>query len=175
MKNPLVIPVDAIQEKIYLIRGKKVMLSHDLASLYDVPHKALMQAVKRNVERFPDDFMFQINDSEFRSLRSQIVTLEKGRGRYTKYRPFAFTEQGVLMLSAVLRSARAIQVSIEIVRIFVKLREVLAKNRSLARRIDEIEKKFDGQFQIVFQAIRELVGSVGVPPKRRIGFHGEKA
>ena len=111
MIKTIVIPTDYIHEKIYLIRGNKVMLSHDLASLYEVPTKALIQAVKRNAERFPDDFMFQLSDAEFRSLRSQIVTLKIGRGRYPKYRPYAFTEQGVAMLSTVLSSDRAVQVS----------------------------------------------------------------
>ncbi len=170
MVNQLLIPVDAIQEKIYLIRGNKVMLSHDLARLYEVPPKALIQAVKRNLERFPDDFMFQLNEVEFRSLRSQIVTLEKGRGRYPKHRPYAFTEQGVAMLSAVLKSNRAVHVSIGIIRVFVKLRQMVSNDQQLARRVDELEKKYDGQFQIVFRAIRELIGSGVVPPKRRIGF-----
>jgi len=123
MKRSLVIQVEKIEERIFRLRGKKVMLSHHLASLYEVPHKALIQAVKRNIKRFPDDFMFQLNAAEFRSLRSQIVTLETGRGRHPKYRSYAFTEQGIAMLSAVLRSDRAIRVSIEIVRVFVNLRE----------------------------------------------------
>src|SRR5713226_5043385 len=105
------------------------MLSHDLASLYEVPAKALIQAVKRNLERFPDDFMFQLSEGEFRSLRSQIVTLEKGRGRYPKHRPYAFTEQGVAMLSAVLRSERAIQVSIGIIRVFVKVSRMVSNDQ----------------------------------------------
>ena len=172
MTNQLVIPGDSIAEKIYLIRGNKVMPSHDLASLYEVPAKALIQAVKRNLERFPDDFMFQLSEVEFRSLRSQIVTLEKGRGRYPKHRPYAFTEQGVAMLSAVLRSERAVQVSIGIIRVFVKLRQLVLNDQQLANRIDELEKKYDGKFQIVFQAIRQLIGSETVPPKRRIGFCG---
>jgi len=126
MSNQFVLPAQAIQEKIYLIRGNKVMLSHDLASLYDVEPRALIQAVKRNLERFPDDFMFQLSADEFRLLRSQIVILEVGRGRHPKHPPYAFTEQGVAMLSAVLRSDRAIQVSIAIMRVFVKLRSMVA-------------------------------------------------
>jgi len=143
MRNQFVLPAEAIQEKIYLIRGNKVMLSHDLASLYDVEPRALIQAVKRNLERFPDDFMFQLSADEFRLLRSQIVILEVGRGRYPKHAPYAFTEQGVAMLSAVLRSDRAIQVSIAIMRVFVKLRRMVMGNELLGRRIDELEKKCD--------------------------------
>src|SRR6266852_8737498 len=170
MSNQFVLPAEAIQEKIYLIRGNKVMLSHDLASLYDVEPRALIQAVKRNLERFPDDFMFQLSADEFRLLRSQIVILEVGRGRYPKHRPYAFTEQWVAMLSAVLRSDRAIQVSIGIIRVFVKVRQMVSNDQQLGHRIDELEKKYDGQFQIVFRAIRELIGSETVPLKRRIGF-----
>ena len=174
MSNQFVLPAEAIQEKIYLIRGNKVMLSHDLASLYDVEPRALIQAVKRNLERFPDDFMFQLSADEFRLLRSQIVILEVGRGRHPKHPPYAFTEQGVAMLSAVLRSDRAIQVSIAIIRVFVKLRRMVMGNELLGRRIDELEKKCDSQFQSVFQAIRQLIGPGTVPPKRRIGFHTDR-
>jgi hypothetical protein len=149
------------------------MLSHDLANLYGVPTKVLNQAVKRNLERFPDDFMFQRSPAESQSLRSQIVTLDKGRGRYPKHRPYAFTEQGVAMLSAVLRSDRAIQVSIGIIRVFVKLRQMALNHEQLSHRIDELEKKYDGQFRIVFQAVRELIGPHSVPAKRRIGFRTE--
>ena len=175
MTSQPIVPIDTIQERIYLIRGIKVMLSHDLADLYEVPTKALVQAVKRNPERFPGDFMFRLNEVEFRSLRSQIVTLKKGRGRYPKHRPYAFTEQGVAMLSAVLRSDRAVQVSVGIIRVFVKLREMILNDQKLHRRIDELEKKYDGHFQVVFQAIRELIGSEVVPPKRRIGFWIDRA
>ena len=146
------------------------MLSHDLARLYAVPANALIQAVKRNLQRFPDDFLFQLNEVEFRSLRSQIVTLENGRGRYPKYRPYAFTEQGVAMLSVVLSSDRAVQVSIGIIRVFVKLRQMALNNEQLSHRIDALERKYDGQFRIVFEAVRELIGSRPVPPRRRIGF-----
>src|SRR5713226_7982940 len=119
--------------------------------------------------------MFQLSEVEFRSLRSQIVTLEKGRGRYPKHRPYAFTEQGVAMLSAVLRSDRAIQVSIGIIRVFVKVRHMVSNDQQLAHRIDELEKKYDGQFQIVFRAIRELIGPETVPSRRRIGFCGDNS
>lgn len=161
---------DSVQEKIYLIRGHKVMLSHDLAILYDVPAKSLIQAVKRNTDRFPDDFMFQLSEAEFRSLRSQIVTLENGRGRYPKYRPYAFTEEGVAMLSAVLKSERAVQVSIGIIRVFIKLRQMALTQEQLSQRIDQLERKYDGQFRMIFEALRELVGSRPVPLTRRIGF-----
>jgi hypothetical protein len=146
------------------------MLSHDLAILYDVPTKTLIQAVKRNTDRFPDDFMFQLSEAEFRSLRSQIVTLENGRGRYPKYRPYAFTEEGVAMLSAVLKSERAVQVSIGIIRVFIKLRQMALTQEQISQRIDQLERKYDGQFRMIFEALRELVGSRPVPPTRRIGF-----
>ena len=173
MVNEFLILTDAIQEKIYLIRGHKVLLSHDLATLYGVEPRALIQAVKRNLGRFPDDFMFQLTADEFRSLRSQIVILDRGRGRYPKHIPYAFTEQGVAMLSAVLRSNRAIQVSIVIMRVFVRLRKMVLDKELLVRRIDDLEKRYDDQFQIVFQAIRELIGPGSVPPKRRIGFQSD--
>jgi hypothetical protein len=174
MSKQLVLPTQAIREKIYLIRGSKVMLSHDLARLYDVAPKVLMQAVKRNLDRFPDDFMFQLSADEFRFLRSQIVTLEIGRGSYPKYRPYAFTEQGVAMLSAVLRSDRAIRVSIAIMRVFVKLQRMVLNNEVLAQRIDQLEKKYDSQFHSVFHAIRQLIGPDTVPLKRRIGFRTDR-
>ena len=174
MSNQFILPVQAIKEKIYLIRGSKVMLSHDLARLYNVEPRALIQAVKRNAERFPTDFMFQLNTDEFRLLRSQIVILEIGRGKHPKHRPYAFTEQGVAMLSAVLRSDRAIQVSIAIMRVFVKLQRIVVNNEPLSRRIDDLEKKYDSQFHSVFHAIRQLIGPDTVPPKRRIGFHTDR-
>jgi hypothetical protein len=135
----LPVPAQLIERRIYLIRGQKVMLDSDLAELYQVPTKAFNQAVRRNAHRFPADFMFQLTDEEAAALRSQIVTLEKGRGRYSKYAPLAFTEHGVAMLSAVLNSDRAVHMSILIVRTFVKLRELLATNTELARKIEHIE------------------------------------
>lgn len=166
-----IIPVEQIERKIYLIRGHKVMLDSDLADLYEVPVKVLNQAVKRNINRFPEDFMFQLTKEE-ESLRSQLVTLKNGRGHHRKYLPFAFTEQGVAMLSSVLNSERAVQVNITIMRAFVKLREMIASHKDLAKRLDALEKKYDAQFKVVFDAIRQLME----PPKtkrRRIGFHGE--
>jgi len=161
------IPVDRIEKAILLIRGQKVMLDADLAELYDVETKVLVQAVKRNLERFPEDFMFQLSQEEFAILRSQIVTSSDWGGR--RYRPYAFTEQGVAMLSSVLRSRRAIQVNIEIMRAFIRLRQMLASHVELARKLDALEKKYDAQFRQVFEAIRQLMA----PPERKrrpIGF-----
>lgn len=165
------IPVERITEKIYLIRGHRVMLDQDLASLYQVETKALKQAVKRNIERFPDDFMLTLSRDEFDGLRSQIVTSSWGG---TRYAPMAFTEQGVAMLSSVLRSRRAIQVNIQIMRAFTRLRRLLAGYKELRTKIEEMEEKYDQSFQVVFDAIKKLL-EVEVRPKRRIGFTGEKA
>ncbi len=168
MKRAL--PVKQIERRIFLARGQKVMLSFHLAELYEVETKVLMQAVKRNIERFPQDFMFQLTTQEFQALRSQFVTLETGRGKYPKYLPYAFTEQGVAMLSSVLRSRRAIQVNVAIMRAFVKLRGILAAHKDLARKLETLEQKYDAQFKVVFDAIRELMGPPA-SPRRRIGFH----
>ena len=132
------------------------MIDTDLAVLYEVPNKVLNQAVKRNLRRFPTDFMFQLNYQEVAALRSQIVTLKTGRGRHRKYLPYAFTEQGVAMLSSVLNSVRAIDVNINIMRAFVKLRYMVASNKELAIKLNELEKKYDNQFRIVFDAIRQI-------------------
>ncbi len=144
------------------------MLSHHLAELYEVEPRVLTQAVKRNLDRFPTDFMFQLTwDEVDRCLRSQFVILKQGRN--VKYLPYAFTEQGIAMLSSVLKSKRAVQVNIEIMRAFVRLRQLLSSNKELSRRLDELEKKYDGQFKIVFDTIRQLM----VPPltkTRKIGF-----
>ena len=147
-----------IERRIYLIRNQKVILSTHLAELYGVEPRALIQAIKRNASRFPADFMFQLTKAEFDALRSQIVILEKGRGRYPKYPPFAFTEQGVAMVSSVLNSERAIQVNIAIMRAFVRLRELLTLHKDLARRIEALEKKdadHDANIRVLFQSIRE--------------------
>jgi len=161
------IPVERIEKAISLIRGQKVMLDADLAELYGVETKVLVQAVKRNIGRFPEDFMFQLNQEEFAILRSQFVTSSNWGGR--RYRPYAFTEQGVAMLSSVLRSQRAIQVNIEIMRAFIRLRQMLASHADLARKLDALEKKYDAQFRQVFEAIRRLM--IPPEPKRRpIGF-----
>ena len=163
-----VIPVERITRSILLIRGQKVMLATDLAELYDVGTKALNQAVKRNRERFPGDFMFQLTWEEAENPRSQIVTLKPGEN--IKYRPYAFTEQGVAMLSSVLRSERAVRVNVEIMRAFVHLRQMLSSNADLARKLAALEKKYDAQFKVVFDAIRELMAPPELPRKRPIGF-----
>ena len=157
-----------VERRIYLIRGEKVMLDFDLAELYRVETRALKQAVRRNADRFPGDFMFKLNANEMGSLVSQNVI--PSRGKFGGARSMAFTEQGVAMLSSVLRSPRAVQVNIAIMRIFVRLRKMLLSNAELARKLNALEKKYDAQFKIVFDAIRELM----TPPekqKRRIGFH----
>jgi len=167
-----VIPLEVIERRILLIRRQKVMLSTHLAELYDVETRVLNQAVKRNISRFPEDFMFQLNISEAEELVSQNVIPHK------KYfggsLPYAFTEQGVAMLSSVLNSERAINVNIEIMRAFVRLRRLLASHADLARKLDTLERKYDAQFKVVFDAIRELMK----PPeskKRPIGFLVEEA
>jgi phage regulator Rha-like protein len=163
----LVLP-EVVESKILFIRGKKVMLDHDLAALYQVQTKVLNQAVKRNSKRFPDDFMFQLTAEESQEfLRSQFVTLK--RGQHFKYLPYVFTENGVAMLSTVLTSERAIQVNIQIMRTFTRLREVLATHQELRRKIEQIEKKYDSQFKVVFDAIRQLMAPPE-PKKRKIGF-----
>lgn len=162
-----VLPVERIESAIYLIRKEKVILDQDLAVLYEVPTKVLIQAVKRNVDRFPADFMFQLSEEEFSILRSQLVTSRWGGRRYP---PYAFTEQGVAMLSSVLRSERAIRVNIEIMRAFVRLRRLLLSHEELARKLLNLERRYDAQFKVVFDAIRQIM-SPDVPTKRRrIGF-----
>ncbi len=163
-----IVPAERIERSILLLRSQKVMLDVVLAELYGVQTKALVQAIQRNRERFPDDFMFQLTKQEFDNLRSQTVTSSSGWGG-RRYPPYAFTEQGVAMLSSVLRSPRAVQVNIEIMRAFVRLREMLASYRDLARRLKELEQRYDAQFKAVFDAIRQLMAPP-VAPKRRIGF-----
>jgi hypothetical protein len=161
------VPSERIERRIYMLRGHKVMLSPDLADLYEVEPRALVQAVKRNIERFPADFMFQLTAQEFENLKSQIVTSSWGGLRRAV--PYAFTEQGVAMLASVLRSKRGVMVNIEIMRAFVRLRQMLTAHADLARRLNALEKKYDAQFRVVFDAIRELM----TPPagkKRPIGF-----
>ena len=155
-----------IENKIYFIRGQKVMIDHDLAALYGVETKVLIQAVKRNLERFPEDFMFLLTEKEFKILRSQFVTSSWGGRRYI---PYVFTEQGVAMLSSVLRSKRAIQVNIQIMRTFTKLKSLLATHKDLQRKIEEMEKKYDQQFRVVFDAIRALI-TPPAPKRKKIGF-----
>ena len=155
-------------QKIYLIRGQRVMLDADLAELYGVKTKILNKAVKRNLDRFPEDFMFQLNNQEVQRLRFQIGTSKTGRGG-TRYLPYAFTEQGVAMLSGVLASPRAIKVNVEIMRAFVRLRKILASHTELARKLEGLEKKYDSQFKVVFDAIRQLMAPP-VPGQKKIGF-----
>jgi hypothetical protein len=157
-----------IENLIYLIRGERVMLDQDLANLYQVETKALIQAVQRNRNRFPEDFMFQLSFQEFTALRSQIVTSKGRGGRRTA--PYVFTEHGVAMLSSVLRSERAVDINIHIVRAFVKLRQLIASHPGLLQRLNTLEQKYDAQFRGVFEAIRRLMGDSEVPPKRKIGF-----
>ncbi len=173
---------EVIENKIFLIRGHRVMLSVHLAKLYRVGPKVLIQAVKRNTERFPKDFMFRLTWEEMESLRSQFVTLDSkdktnsGRGRYSKYPLYVFTEQGVAMLSSILRSRRAIQVNIAIMRVFVKLRQILSTHKELAHKLSELERKLekhDTEIQSIFEAIRQLMAPPPEPPKRRIGFHSD--
>ena len=165
-----VIPVERITRAILLIRGQKVMLDEALAALYEVEVKVLNQAVGRNAGRFPADFMIQLTAEESAFLRSRFVTLKTGSGRHRKYLPYAFTEQGVAMLSSVLHSARAVRVNIEIMRAFVQLRQMLSSNADLARKLAALEKKYDAQFKVVFDAIRELMAPPEPPRKRPIGF-----
>jgi hypothetical protein len=166
-KNPIV-PAERIENCIYLLRGQRILLDVDLAVLYSVETRTLNQAVKRNTRRFPADFMFRLTAKEFDSLRSQFVISNLRGGR--RYLPYAFTEQGVAMLSSVLNSKRAIQVNIEIMRAFVRLRQMLSSNTDLARKLAALEKKYDTQFKVVFDAIRELMTPPDPKKKRSIGF-----
>jgi hypothetical protein len=176
LMKPESIPAEHIDERILFVRAHKVMLDADLAALYGVPTKVLVQAVRRNIERFPQDFMFQLTQQELRILRSQIVTSssrhpEKWGGRRTL--PYAFSEQGVAMLSSVLRSSRAIAVNIAIMRAFVRLRAMVAANAELAQQLDELERRIahhDEAITSVVHAIRELMAPREPKPKRRIGF-----
>lgn len=164
----MLIPIERIESRIFLIRGQKVMLSTHLAELYGVEPRVLVQAVKRNIERFPSDFMFQLSREEFTDLKSQFVTSSWGGLRRAV--PYAFTEQGVAMLSSVLRSRRAVLVNIEIMRAFVRLRQMLATHANLARKLDALEKKYDAQFKVVFDAIRELMKPPEPKQRHAIGF-----
>lgn len=180
------LPLEAITKRILILRDQKVLIDSDLAALYDVPTKRFNEQVKRNLERFPEDFMFQLNAQEYDSLRSQFATLKTGRGQHRKYLPYVFTEHGAIMASMILNSPRATQVSVYVVRAFVTLREMIVSNKELAHRLEELESKSDlievkydnferntrVQLKQVFEALRELM----VPPeqepskKRPIGF-----
>lgn len=170
MADKSLIPAERIERSILLVRGHKVMLDRDLAELYGVPTKVLVQAVKRNVRRFPDDFMFQLSKDELEQWRSQIVTSNSAARMGLRRRPYAFTEHGVVMLSSVLHSERATDVNIAVVRTFVRLREMLTTHADLARKLEALEKKYDAQFKVVFEAIRQLMAPPTEPKKGRIGF-----
>lgn len=170
-----------VERRIHIVRGHKVILDSDLANLYDVETRVLIQAVKRNKERFPEDFMIQMTWKEASALRSQNVILNSSalrsqnaaskRGHHTKYQPYVFTEQGIAMLSSVLHSKRAIQVNVAIMRTFVKLREMLATHKDLAEKIQALEKKYDKQFRVVFKVIYKLMEKDALPEKQnQIGF-----
>ena len=175
MKQIVLLPVPAemIERRIYFIRGHKVMLDTDLADLYRVPTKVFNQAVKRNKGRFPEDFMFQLSKAELENWRSQIVTSKPAAKMALRRPPYAFTEQGVAMLSAVLHSKRAVQTSIAIVRVFIKLRELLATHKELAHKMEELEraqKEQGAHIDTIYQLVEQLMSPSEVPPSRRIGF-----
>lgn len=172
-KTDVAVPDEVVISKIFIVRGKRVMLDKDLAELYDVETKALNQAVKRNLLRFPEDFMFQLSEQEFENLRSQIVTSSWG-GRRTL--PYAFTEQGVAMLSSILNSERAILVNIHIIRIFTKLREMLLTHKDILLKLDKLERKavqHDGDIKLIFKYLKELLNPK-TEPLRKIGFKHKK-
>ncbi|HKI04237.1 MAG TPA: ORF6N domain-containing protein [Thermoanaerobaculia bacterium] len=162
-------PAERIERVILVLRGEKVILDSEIALLYEVETKALVQAMKRNLDRFPRDFMFQLTREEVEFLRCQSGT-SKGRGG-RRYLPYAFTEQGVAMLSSVLSSERAVRVNIEIIRTFVRLRQVMTTQVDLVRRIDELEQRYDAQFKVVFDALRQLVKRPEAT-RKQIGFGG---
>ncbi|EKE04060.1 MAG: hypothetical protein ACD_20C00109G0015 [uncultured bacterium] len=177
---PNIVPTELIENKIYVIRGHKVMFDSDLANLYNVETRVLNQAVNRNIERFPDDFMFQLTDEEWKVLMSQIVISNKGRGGRQK-RPYVFTEYGVLMLSNVLNSKKAIAVSIQIVRVFTKLKEIALTNKELSQRLDELENKFisyarETRIDIddIFRQLNQLIEVTKPSKTEQIGFKVNK-
>ena len=168
----LMIPDELVMNIIYLIRGKKVMLDRDLAGLYGVETRRLKEAVRRNIDRFPEDFMFELTRAEFESLRSQFATSKTGRGG-VRYLPMAFTEQGVAMLSAVLNSETAIRVSIQIIRVFTKMREMLLTNKDILLQLEKMEKKLTGHdedIQLIFKYLKQLLTPPAQPPRLKIGF-----
>jgi cell shape-determining protein MreC len=174
MKEIKILPDETIIDKIYIIREKKVMIDRDLAELYGVDTRVLNQAVKRNLKRFPDDFMFQLTDEEFRNLRSQIVTSSWGGSRF---RPMVFTEQGVAMLSSVLNSERAISVNIQIIRVFTRMRTMIESHKDILRKLEQLEKKdleLDEKVTLIFEYLKELEQSkqeeTDFKPRKRIGF-----
>ena len=172
-QNISIVHSPTISSRIYLIRGKRILLDSDLAELYGVRTKALNLAVRRNSDRFPDDFMFQLTADEAVSLRFQFETSKKGRGG-RRYLPYAFTQEGVAMLSGVLNSPRAIQANILIMRAFIKLREMAATNELIRQKIEELERKYDKhdkQFKVIFEVLRDLLETEKAPKRQPIGFH----
>ena len=176
-----ILPVESIQQRIYLIRGHKVMLDSDLAELYSVETRILVRNVKRHLDRFPSHFMFQLTKEEFDNLKSHFATSnlrsQSGISRQwggRRFPPYAFTEQGVAMLSSVLHSKRAIQVNIQIMDTFVRLRQLLGTHKDMARKLQQLEKKYDAKFSVVFDAIRKLMGPEEPPSSRQIGFQAKK-
>lgn len=169
MSNELIkIPVERIEQKIIEVRGERVLLDSDLAEIYGVETKMFTRAVRRNFDRFPDDFMFQLDADEFETLRRQFGTSKPGRGG-RRYLPYVFTEHGALMAANVLNSPRAVEASVQVIRAFVKMRNLIASNAELSAKISNLEKKYDAQFKIVFDAIKKLM----LPPdnpKTKIGF-----
>jgi len=163
------VPVEIIANKIFLIRGQKVMLGRDLAGLYGVSTGRLNEQVKRNLKRFPDDFMFQLTGDEFKNWKSQIAMSNSDKMGLRR-RPFAFTENGIAMLSGVLNSERAIAVNIQIMRTFTQMRRMMLSYKELKEKIEKMESKYDKQFRIVFQALKQLLEPKPVPPARKIGF-----
>ena len=165
---------DIIEQEILLIRGHRVILDRDLAKLYDVDTRRLNEQVKRNLQRFPEDFMFQLTKEESEFLRSQFATLKAGRGQHRKYLPYVFTEHGAIMAASVLNSKRAVEMSIRVVRTFIKLRQLLTTHKELAYKLSELERKIekhDTEIQAIFEAIRQLMAPAPQRPKRHIGFH----
>lgn len=173
MNNSLItIPTERIEQVIFQIRGERVILDSDLAAIYGVTTKRLNEQVRRNKKRFPEDFTFQLTDEEAEALRSQFATSKAGRGG-RRYKPYAFTEHGAIMAANVLNSDTAVEASVEVVRAFVNLRRMLASSAELSRKLEALEKKYDSQFKIVFDAIRKLM----LPPSRpkgKIGFVNKK-
>lgn len=169
-KRQSIVPTERIENKILFLRKYKVMLDKDLAELYQVSTKRLNEQVKRNIRRFPGDFMFQLTKKEFKILKSQFAASSWGGVRKM---PYVFTEQGIAMLSSVLNSERAIQVNIQIMRTFTKLRDMIATHKDLKQKLKEMEQKYDKQFQVVFQALEQLLEEPEPKPKKQIGFHAQ--
>lgn len=167
METAALLPVERIESVILFIRGDRVILDADIAALYGVETRLLIQAVKRNLDRFPQDFMFQLTTEEVENLRYQLGASSWGGRRYL---PYAFTEQGVAMLSGVLRSQQAVQVNVEIIRAFVRLRRIVSQQADLSRKLDALEQRYDSQFRVVFDALRELMACSADDEGRRIGF-----